>query len=203
MGLTVLSMRLCTWSLIGGTVKLALLLAMLVVSAAPARPVLAAGGKSNNARTASSEAQTQRAKPMAEVVPSGPLQAQYCLAIKDAAADARFADQSAKLEGLAKEIDERLARLNAKSAELKEWMKLREEFKNKATAQLVSIFAAMRPESASEQLTRLDPAIAASILSKLEARSASAILNDMPSDKAAALASILAGSAQSVGSASQ
>ena len=140
---------------------------------------------------------------MAEVIPSGPLQAQYCLAIRDAAADARFADQSAKLEGLAKEIDERLARLNARSAELKEWMKLREDFKNRATAQLVSIFAAMRPESASEQLTRLDPAIAASILSKLEARSASAILNDMPSDKAAALASILAGSAQSGGSQSQ
>ena len=156
-----------------------------------------AGGKGGKTTTASADAQaTKKQKPLPEVTPEGPLQAQFCHAARDAAAEARFAYQSAKLESLAKEIDERLAKLNAKTAELKDWMAKRDEFKSKSTAQVVNIFAAMRPESASEQLTRLEPATAASILSKLEARAASAILNDMPSEKAAALASILAGSSQ-------
>jgi flagellar motility protein MotE (MotC chaperone) len=156
----------------------------------------AAAKKKGSAVAAADAEGAKKPKPLPEVTPDGPLQAQYCQSVRDAAAEARFAYQSEKLETLAREIDERLARLGAKTAELKEWMAKREDFKNKSTAQLVSIFAAMRPESASEQLTRIEPATAASILSKLEARSASAILNDMPSDKAAGLASILAGSAQ-------
>jgi flagellar motility protein MotE (MotC chaperone) len=162
---------------------------------AQAGPAGAKSAKANVAATADAQG-AKKQKPLPEVTPDGPLQAQYCQAVRDAAAEARFAYQSEKLEALAKEIDERLAKLRARTAELKEWMAKREEFKSKSTTQLVSIFAAMRPESASEQLTRIEPATAASILSKLEARAASAILNDMPSDKAAALASILAGAAQ-------
>lgn len=158
---------------------------------------VAAGPKNAKSNAVTADAQAvKKQKPLPEVIPEGPLQAQYCHSVRDAAAEARFAYQSEKLEALAKEIDQRLAKLSTKSAELRDWMARREEFKSKSTAQLVSIYAAMRPESASEQLTRIEPVTAASILSKLDARAASAILNDMPSDKAAGLASILAGSAQ-------
>jgi flagellar motility protein MotE (MotC chaperone) len=178
---------------LGGSVAIAFA-AIVTLDAAHAGP---AGAKSTKGNAAVADAQgVKKQKPLPEVTPEGPLDAQFCQAVRDAATEARFAYQSEKLEGLAKEIDERLAKLNAKTAELKEWMAKRDDFKSRSSAQLVSIFAAMRPESASEQLTKIDPATAASILSKLEARAASAILNDMPSDKAAALASILAGSAQ-------
>ena len=131
--------------------------------------------------------------PLPEVKPTGSIAAQYCEALRDAAAEARHAVQIAQLERLGNEIDARLVRLDARSAELKEWMARREEFARKATAQLVGIFAAMRPESASEQLVRLDSATAASILAKLDARAASAILNEMPPEKAAGLARLIAG----------
>lgn len=182
---------LAHWLICAGIAGVVAALAMSETSLA-GPPASAKGGKTKTAAVDPQASKKQKALP--EVVPDGPLQAQYCQAVRDAAAEARFAYQSEKLEGLAKNIDERLAKLSAKAAELKDWMAKREEFKSKSTAQLVNIFAAMRPESASEQLTRLEPATAASILSKLEARAASAILNDMPSDKAAALASILAGS---------
>lgn len=163
-------------------------------NALEAGPAGAKGGKTNTAAVDAQPAKKQ--KPLPEVTPDGPLQAQYCHAVRDAAAEARLAHQTQKLERLAEDIEKRLANLNAKAAELKEWMAKRDEFKSKSTAQLVNIFAAMRPESASEQLTRLEPATAASVLSKLEARAASAILNDMPSEKAAVLATILAGSSR-------
>jgi flagellar motility protein MotE (MotC chaperone) len=121
---------------------------------------------------------------------------QYCESVRDAAAEARFAFQAAQLEALAKQIDDRLARIEARSAELKVWIAKRESFTSQATAHLVGIFATMRPEAASEQLVQQDASTAAAILSKLEPRVASAILNYMPADKAARLASILAGAAR-------
>ncbi len=69
----------------------------------------------------------------------------------------------------------------------------REEFSKQASEQLVNIYAAMRPEAASEQLSRMDEITAAAILSRLKPRAASAILNDIPPDKAARLATILTG----------
>jgi flagellar motility protein MotE (MotC chaperone) len=133
--------------------------------------------------------QTTPAKPAS-------LAEQYCRAIRDSAAEARFAAQVAKLENLGKELDKRLEQIEARTAELKTWFAKREEFSQRATGQLVSIYAAMRPESASEQLTRMDEITAAAILSKLEPRAASAVLNDMPAEKAARLASILAGASR-------
>ncbi|MFM9940470.1 MAG: MotE family protein [Hyphomicrobiaceae bacterium] len=130
--------------------------------------------------------------PLSEVKPQGALATQYCSAVRDVAAEARFAVQVAQLEALAKQLDDRLAKIDARSAELKEWLAKREEFARKATDQLVGIFAAMRAEPASEQLTRLDARTAAAILSKIELRAASTILNEMPPEKAAKLTAIMA-----------
>jgi flagellar motility protein MotE (MotC chaperone) len=148
------------------------------------------------AQNAAAAGKPPKPQPLPEVKPQGPLAAQYCEAVRDQALEARHAVVTARLEGLAKEIDERLATLDQRSAELRIWLQKREEFSKKATMQLVGIYAGMRPEAASESLSRLDPGTAAAILAKLETRAASAILNDMPADKAASLAAILSGSAQ-------
>jgi flagellar motility protein MotE (MotC chaperone) len=49
----------------------------------------------------------------------------------------------------------------------------------------------MRPEAASEQLSKMDEGTAAAILSRLEPRAASTILNDIQAEKAARLTMIL------------
>jgi len=134
--------------------------------------------------------------PLPELKSTGPLATQYCAAARDAIAEARYAEQAVQLEKLAKDAEERLALMDKRTAELKEWLAKREEFIAAATKHLVSIFGAMRPESASEQLVRLDISTAAAILSRLDVRAASAILNDMAPEKAARLTAVIAGSAR-------
>lgn len=120
----------------------------------------------------------------------------YCRAIRDAAREARHAVQLRQIDSLKKELDDRLVKIDRRVAELKEWFGRREEFSNSVSAQLVGIYAVMRPESASAQLTKMDETTAAAILSRLEARAASAILNDMPPDTAARLVTILSAAAR-------
>lgn len=136
--------------------------------------------------------QTKAATPLSEQTKARPLAADYCDAVRDAAREARYSVQVAHLESLMERIDERLARLDAKSTELKDWLAKRQSFIDQATEHLVGIFAAMRAEAASGLLARLDVGTAAAILSKLEARAASSILSGMPPDKASRLTTILA-----------
>ncbi len=128
--------------------------------------------------------------------PGRSLAEDYCRSAIEPAREARHAAQVRQLEQLRKELDERLSGIEARIVELKTWHAKRETFSDRATAQLIGIFGAMRPESASEQLTQMGEETAAAIISKLEARSASAILNDMPAEKAARLAGILAAAAR-------
>ena len=136
------------------------------------------------------------ATPLPEQTKAGPLAGDYCDAIRDTAMEARYAFQAAHLEALAQRVDERLARLDGKSAELKDWLAKRQSFIDHATEHLVGIFAAMRAEAAAGLLARLDAGTAAAILSKLEARAASSILSGMPPDKASRLTTILASAAR-------
>lgn len=144
---------------------------------------------------ANAKATKSLAKPAAppEMQKAGSLAEQYCKSIRDAAGEARHAYQTAELKAIGKDIDERIAALEARTAELKDWFSRREEFARMATDQLVNIYAGMRTEAASEQLSRMEEFAAAAILSRLDSRAASAILNDIQPDKAARLASILAG----------
>lgn len=154
----------------------------------------AAGAASKpDAKPATPKAAANVAAPKPIEPPKGTLAEQYCQSVRDAASEARHAVQAAELASLQKELDGRLEALKVRMGELKDWLAQREAFANRATAQLVSIYAAMRPESASEQLAKIDEFTAAAVLSKLEARAASAILNDMPAEKAGRLATILAG----------
>lgn len=127
---------------------------------------------------------------------SAPVAEQYCSAVLDPAREARFAHQAAELKALNAQLDVRMAKIDERIAELKEWVARREDFASRTTEQLVTIYSGMRPESASEQLAKLEESSAAAILSKLAPRVASQILNDMPSDKAARLAMILMGASK-------
>lgn len=121
---------------------------------------------------------------------------QYCQAVLEPAREARYAHQTAELQALSRALDDRMAKIETRIAELKEWVARREDFANRTSEQLVSIYSGMRPEAASEQLAKIEESTAAAILSKLTPRVASQILNDMPADRAARLAMILMGASR-------
>ncbi|GLK70061.1 hypothetical protein GCM10017643_01760 [Ancylobacter dichloromethanicus] len=125
--------------------------------------------------------------------PGGDNADQYCEGILDAARDARFARQKAALDAMEKQIEDRIAKLEAKRAEYESWLARREEFLHKADDAVIAVFSQMRPDAASAQLTIMGDDPAAAILAKLNARVASAILNEMDPARAARLTSVMVG----------
>lgn len=120
---------------------------------------------------------------------------EFCSNIADAAKDRRYALQVMELEKLKKEIDARVAKLEAKRAEYEDWLKRREEFMASAEASVVDIYSKMKPDAAAERLSAVEPMLAASILMKLNTRQAGVILNEMNSKSAAKLTGIMAAAA--------
>lgn len=120
----------------------------------------------------------------------------FCSNIVDAARERRYAIQAQELEGLQRELDERIALLEQKRTEYEEWLGRRNAFLEQAEAGLVQIYSRMRPDAAAGQLKELRADLAASILMKLDARQASVILNEMESKAAAALTTIMASAAR-------
>jgi flagellar motility protein MotE (MotC chaperone) len=126
--------------------------------------------------------------------PTVPAAKDYCINIIDAAADARVAWQKKLLADTGKEIDERIAQLEKKTAEYKAWLKRRDEFTQRATDTVLQIYERMRPDAAAVQLAQLDDETAAAVLTKLKPTLSSKILNDMDPTRAAHLTSTIVGS---------
>lgn len=122
-----------------------------------------------------------------------PLAKAYCANIGSLAADAKFAWQKKAIGELASELEERIAKLEAKTDEYKQWLARRDEFSKRVTDNLVTIYSRMRAEAAGQQLTAMDEETAAAILLKLDPRVSSAILNDMNAQHAARLTTIISG----------
>lgn len=120
----------------------------------------------------------------------------YCSNLADAASDARFTRKVARLQALENELEKRLEALEKKRAEHQEWLDKRQRFLALAQQNVVSIYTAMRPDAASEQLAAMDDITAAAIIARLTPRSASAVLNEMATDKAARIATIISGMAR-------
>jgi flagellar motility protein MotE (MotC chaperone) len=120
---------------------------------------------------------------------------QYCVNITNAAADARFAWQTATLQNLQLQVEESVAALETKRAEYETWLARREKFLNQAKEDVVAIYSRMRPDAAAVQLAAMDDETAAAVLAKLKARNSSAILNEMDPARAAQLTNTLAGAA--------
>jgi flagellar motility protein MotE (MotC chaperone) len=139
----------------------------------------------------------QTAAASAEPRPSGAGKAEdarptpYCAGIANAAADARFAWQTEALAALSRDVEVRIRQLEAKRAEYEDWLRRRDAFLAKADESVTAIYAKMRPEAASQQLTAMDAEAAAAILTRLDARVASAILNEMEPGRAARLANVI------------
>ena len=125
--------------------------------------------------------------------PTTPEVRTYCQNIAGAAADARFAWQTKKLEGLEARVKIELSELEAKTAELKAGIAKREEIDRKAGEKLVGIYSKMRPETAATQIATLDDTMAAAVLGQLSPRQASAIFNEIVPERAAKLAALIAG----------
>jgi len=121
---------------------------------------------------------------------------QYCVNIADTAADARFAWQKKTLGEIEQELDRRIALLEQRAKEYREWLARRDEFARKAQGTLVEIYSKMRPDAAASQLAVMDEETAAAVLTKLKPRMASAILNEMPPGPAARLTTTIAGAAK-------
>jgi flagellar motility protein MotE (MotC chaperone) len=118
---------------------------------------------------------------------------QYCTNIAPFAAEAEGAWQARKLLELDGQLKARIAELEAKRVEYKEWLERREEFVKKAEEGLVAIYSRMRPDAAASQIAAMEDGTAAAVLARLNARTASAILNEMTPGRAARLTSHMAG----------
>nr|WP_244472561.1 MotE family protein [Methylobacterium sp. Leaf89] len=126
-----------------------------------------------------------------EPVKPAPKPPAYCASIADAAADARFAWQKEQLATLERQVEERIAALEAKRAEYETWLARRDAFLAKADEGVVAIYTKMRADAAALQLANMPDEGAAAILTKLNARNASAILSEMEAARAAQLARMM------------
>ncbi len=187
---------------------------VVILPAAPApvpfsAPVLAEAARGPAGAARQAQHAGQPPPPPALVVPPEPegksgvappppagLAQDYCNNIGDAAADARFAWQKQTLSAMEKELESRIAVLETRTAEYREWLARRDAFVSKAQESLVRIYARMRPDAAASQLAAMDEETAAAVLTRLEPRNASAILNEMPPGPAVRLTTTIAGAAK-------
>lgn len=121
---------------------------------------------------------------------------QYCSSVVDATAAAQIAQQTSNLEKASKELAGRVALLDAKTAELKSWVKKREDFTAKATTALLDIYSKMKPDAAAHQLTEMNELTTAAIIAKLSPKVSSLILAEMDTAKASRITGIIAGASE-------
>ncbi|MBI3672095.1 MAG: MotE family protein, partial [Rhizobiales bacterium] len=112
--------------------------------------------------------------------------------IADKAADARVAWQTANLRKLETEVAAKLSALDAREAELKDWVGKRDAMVKAASRELVDIYAKMDTEAAAAQLAKVETVTATSILRQLSPRAAGAILAVMDAERAATLVRMIA-----------
>jgi flagellar motility protein MotE (MotC chaperone) len=123
---------------------------------------------------------------------------QYCANIANIAADARIAWEMKRLNELDAQMKRRIAELETKEAEAKEWVGKRENLMKKAEDGVVAIYAKMQPGAAAAQMIVMEEAMAAALLGKLNPRVSGAILNEMEPGKAARLTGLMSGLASDV-----
>lgn len=116
----------------------------------------------------------------------------YCNTLTASFGSVEKSAQAQSLIELEEKLQQRIAELSAKQAELRDMLRQREEMTKRADATLVDIYAKMRPEAAAAQISAMDEATAVALLIKLSTRSASAILNEIQPARAARLTEAIA-----------
>ncbi len=117
----------------------------------------------------------------------------YCVAIAGSADSARLAWQEQRIKSLQADLAAKIAELDARTAEIRQWVSKREELLDKAGASLVTIYSKMKPDAASAQLQDMDDDTAAALLLKMKPAVASAVMAEMDAARAARLSDLLTG----------
>lgn len=141
---------------------------------------------------AAAQTQTPKTTPAA-VAASTSDAATFCSALRDPAAEARFAWQANTLKGLESKLADTLKKLDERKAELQLLTDQRAAEVKQAEARMTEIFSRMRPDAAALQLAAMDQSVAIAVLGKLPPRAASAVLNEMEASRAAQLAEAMGG----------
>jgi flagellar motility protein MotE (MotC chaperone) len=119
----------------------------------------------------------------------------FCVAVATSAASTRLAWQEARIKALQADMVVKIAELDAKMGEVRDWVARREQLLNKASESLIAIYAKMKPEAASAQVQAMDDDTAAALLLKLKPATASAVMSEMEFSRAARLSDLLTGAA--------
>ena len=181
---------------------LALALATLAGAVAPTRANEDSAGEQKKAPAAEPKLPGMREVPHRKPMlsPIKPLAVEgmkgvenYCGAIANSAASARPAWQEQRITALQAELVAKIAEVDAKTAELRDWVGRREALLNKAGEDFVTIYSKMKPEAASAQMQEMDDETAAALLLKMKPAVASAVMNEMNAARAARLSDLLTG----------
>lgn len=156
------------------------------------RSLLPAMILSFSADEASAQTHTPKTVPAAAVTSTSDA-ANFCAALRDPAAEARFAWQANTLKGLEAKLADTLKKLEERKAELQLLTDQRSAEARQADARMSDIFSRMRPDAAALQLAAMDQSAALAVLGKLSPRAASAVLNEMEASRAAQLAEAMGG----------
>lgn len=132
----------------------------------------------------------------ARAVTPGSIAATYCNVVVDQAVAAKLAEEKRTAKALQAEIETALAALDKATAEHERWLKLRNEFKEKAQENVVRVYSGMAAEAAAQRLSVVSEEVAAAILSKLPPKVASVILGEIEPQRAARLTNYMAGAAE-------
>ena len=119
----------------------------------------------------------------------------FCAAVAASAASTRLAWQEARVKALQADLITKIVELDAKAAEVRDWVAKREQLLEKASESLIAIYAKMKPEAASAQVQAMDDDTAAALLLKLKPAVASAVMSEMEFSRAARLSELLTGAA--------
>ncbi len=115
----------------------------------------------------------------------------YCYNIADAAKDARYARQKARLQEMEQRLKKLLRRLEKKRAEYEDWVQRRERIRKRMSRAMIDVYAKMEPEAAAAQVAQMEYAVAVALLTGLGPAKASAILNEMDPKKAGRLVNVI------------
>ena len=127
---------------------------------------------------------------------AAPLAQAYCSSIRDAALEARYAKQVEEIQRAEAKLKEKIKELEVYGARVEAWQEERRKFLALTEDRIVKIFAGMRPDAASLQLSNLNEIMAASIVMQLDPAVSAPILSEMEPEKAARIVAIISGSAQ-------
>ena len=119
----------------------------------------------------------------------------FCGAVANSAASTRLAWQEERVKALQAQMVVKIAELEAKEADVRDWVQKREQLLARANDSLISIYSKMKPEAASAQISDMDDDSASAILLKLKPAVASAIMGEMDAARAARLSDLLSGAA--------